>query len=67
MITKRKIFDRLSISFNEFFKQMFEISLRMKKSKNQLLYQESSLYHALNNIASFAGVNLQGEKPRELS
>ena len=58
MITKRKIFDRLSISFNEFFKQMFEISLRMKISKNQLLYQESSLYHAPNNIASFAGVNL---------
>ena len=53
MITKRKIFDRLSISFNEFFKQMFEISLRMKISKNQLLYQESSLFHALNNIASF--------------
>ena len=58
MITKRKIFDRLSLSFNEFFKQMFEISLRMKISKNQLLYQESSLYHALNNFASFAGVNL---------
>lgn len=58
MITKRKIFDRLSISFNEFFKQMFEISLRMKISKNQLLYQESSLYHTLKTIASFAGVNL---------
>ena len=27
MTIKRKTFDRLSISFNEFFKQMFETSL----------------------------------------
>ena len=35
MITKRKIFDRLSISFNEFFKQMFKISVENLKDENK--------------------------------